>query len=187
MIKFLFRKNFVDGWDNMFLIILCNFIVIAMCIGGYFAVASVISNVYLAVALFFVITAVIFIPLFSVAEVCQQIACYKSIETKDFFTNISKVWKVAVPFGLFVAFLMILALVAFPFYAQNESLLGMALVSLLFWIYAVIVLSLQWFCPLYVNMHGGFFKTLKKSFLFFFDNSGFSILFFFYTIFLSIV
>ena len=187
MIKFLLRKNFVDGWDNMFLIILCNFIVLAMCIGGYFAIASVISNVNLAVALFFIITAVIFIPLFSVAEVCQQIACFKPIETKDFFVNISKVWKVAVPFGLFFAFLVILALVAFPFYAQNESILGMALVSLLFWIYVVIVLYLQWFVPIYVNMHGGFFKTLKKSFIFFFDNAGFSIFFFLYTIFLSVV
>ena len=36
-------------------------------------------------------------------------------------------------------------------------------------------------------MHGSFFKTLKKSFIFFIDNTGFSIFFFLYTIFLYIV
>lgn len=187
MIKFLLRKNFVDGWDNMFQIIFYNFITLMLCIGGYFAISATISNVYVALALFFVVTAIIFIPIFSMAEICQQIACFKPIDTKDFFKNLPKVSKVAIPFGLMIATLIIVALVAFPFYAQNESVFGTILLILLFWIYVFLFLSLQWFCPLYVNMHGNFFKTLKKSFIFFIDNIGFSIFFFLYTIFLYIV
>ena len=38
MIKFLLKKNFVDGWDNMFQIILFNLLLLALCIGGYFAI-----------------------------------------------------------------------------------------------------------------------------------------------------
>jgi hypothetical protein len=187
MIKFLLKKNFVDGWDNMFQIILFNLLLLALCIGGYFAISAVISNIYLSVALFFILTAIIFIPIFSIAEISQQIACFESVEFKDFFRNLPKVCKVAIPFGLLVAFLIITALITFPFYAQNESIFGFALLILLFWIYVFVILSLQWFCSLYVNMHGGFFKTLKKCFLFFIDNFGFSIFFFFYSVVLYII
>jgi hypothetical protein len=187
MIKFLLKKNFFDGWDNMFQIILFNLLLIALCIGGYFAISAVITNIYFAVALFFVFIAIIFIPIFSIAEISQQIVCFKSVEFKDIFSNFSKVCKVAIPFGLLVAFLIIAALITFPFYAQNESIFGFALLILLFWIYVFLVLSLQWFVPLYVNMHGSFFKTLKKCFIFFIDNSGFSIFFFFYSVFLYII
>lgn len=187
MIKFLLKKNFVDGWDNMFLIILYNFLVATLCIGGYFAISAIISNIYLAVTLFFVITSIIFIPLFAIAEISQQIACFKSVDIKDFFRLLPKVCKVAIPFGLLIAFLIIAALVVFPFYAQNESVLGIAILILLFWVFVLFFLALQWFCPLYVNMHGSFFKTLKKSFIFCLDNIGFSIFFFFYTVFLYII
>ncbi len=187
MIKFLLRKNFIDGWDNMFPIILCNLLIVALCIGGYFAISAIISNVYIAVALFFFIATLVFVSVFAIAELCQKIVCFKSVDIKDFFSALTKVYKIAIPFGLLVAFLTVTALVIFPFYAQNESVFGIALLMILFWIYVFIILSLQWFCPLYVNMHGGFFKTLKKSFLFFLDNAGFSIFFFLYSTILFLV
>ena len=74
MIKFLLKKNFVDGWDNMFQIIFYNFITLMLCIGGYFAISATISNIYVALALFFVVTAIIFIPA-AILPAVQTIAC----------------------------------------------------------------------------------------------------------------
>ena len=43
------------------------------------------------------------------------------------------------------------------------------------WVDVFIFLSLQWFIPIRSTMHNNFRKILKKCFIIFFDNTGFSI------------
>lgn len=171
----------------MFLIMLSNLVFIALTVGGYFAVSSLITNMYLALPVFALIVMILFVVMFTIAESCQKIACFQTVEIKEMFSDIGKTWKIGIQFGLTIAVLFLLAFVAFPFYAQDKSIFGMALLMFLIWIFIILILSLQWFIPLQVNMHGGYKKTLKKCFLFFFDNPLFSFGFFIYSVFLFLI
>lgn len=182
MFKFLMKKNFMDGLDNMFLIIVSNIVLIAFTVGGYFAVSSLIGNLSIAIPVFALFVMLIFVSIFTIAESFQKIACFKTFEIKEIISDLSKSWKIGIQFGLTIAILFLLAFIAFPFYAQNKSIIGMALLMFLIWIFIILILSLQWFVPLQVNMHGGYKKTLKKCFLFFFDNPLFSFGFFIYSL-----
>ena len=69
------------------------------------------------------------------------------------------------------------------YYIQEiHSIIGFLLAAFLFWIDVVIFLSFQWFVAIRSLMHNDFRKCLKKCFLIFFDNTGFSILMGIYTL-----
>jgi hypothetical protein len=68
-----------------------------------------------------------------------------------------------------------------------NSLLGLALASVIFWFLVITGLSIQWFIPLRARMHDKFFKCLKKCYIVFFDNAFFSIGVFIYTLFLYVL
>ena len=57
-----------------------------------------------------------------------------------------------------------------------ETLMGLFVGALLFWIDIIIALSLQWFVPIRSTFHNKFRKCLKKCFIIFMDNTGFSII-----------
>ena len=90
-------------------------------------------------------------------------------------------------FALVLTLLVVLAVVAIPFYLRVGNLFGIFLAALVFWMLCLCVLALQWFMPLRSQLHGGFRKTLKKRFIIFFDNAGFSVFMFFYTLILAVL
>ena len=55
-------------------------------------------------------------------------------------------------------------------------MIGLFVGALLFWVDIFIALSLQWFVPIRSTFHNKFFKCLKKCFIIFMDNTGFSII-----------
>jgi hypothetical protein len=91
------------------------------------------------------------------------------------------VWKDAVLFALIVAVLSVMAVVVIPFYFRMNSLVGLALSAVIFWVRVLSVLAFQWFIPLRFLLNNDlFFKSLKKCYIIFFDNATFSICYFMY-------
>ena len=79
------------------------------------------------------------------------------------------------------AVLVLVVRIAFSFYLgmylKNGSLMSILLAAVLAWFFFIVVMALQWFVPLYFLQEDNTFgKNLKKSFIVYFDNAGFSFL-----------
>ncbi len=181
MFKFFFKKNFCDGWDNFFFIVLSNLIPIALTIGAFFAVKFTSAvNQYLpnvTVALCF---AVITLSVFSWGANAAALADFETPTFSNYFSTLKYVWKIGLLYGLFLAVAMFILRVAvayyLSFYLKNGGYLYLIITALLCWFAIICVLALQWFIPLYfLQDDNGFIKCLKKSFIIFFDNAGFSV------------
>lgn len=183
MISFFFKKSFFDGWDNLLWIVVFNLMFVAIGAGSIYGIQALLSlSPVIGVILLCVVFCVLSIPLFVANEGCGRLVNYKSAPYKETLGTIKNVWKDALLFGVLLAILLFVALVGIPFYFSFGNLIGLFLASIIFWVLLVIVLALQWFLPLYSQLHGGFKKTLKKSFIMLFDNTGFSLILFVYSI-----
>ena len=192
MVWFFIKKNFSDGWDNLIWLGAFNLLCIALGIGVYYglgALAMATLPVWVIVVLSIILFAagvfLISTILFSVSDSCAKIADFKSVTYKEVFSGLKGSWKDAIFLTLLVTFLVVLGVIAIPFYLDMGGLLGVFLAALVFWMLCLCVLALQWFLPLRSQLHGGFKKTLKKCFIIFFDNAGFSVFMFFYTLILA--
>lgn len=179
MFKFFFKKNFYDGWDNLFQIILSNVFTIALGFGAVTVmwVASQINM--LALALATILCAGIFmIPVFAQGANARKIADYNSPSFGLFFRSIPVVWRTAFCFGALFALLFIMVTIGLRYYMRmfaDGSMLGLLLAAVLFWFMLICVLALQWFLPFYfLQEENNFIKCVKKSFIIFFDNPAFS-------------
>lgn len=131
------------------------------------------------------LTCIVFsILLFAEGENEASIANFESAHFGRYFGNIVSCLKDGFLFGLLLGVLILIAYVSLPYYfsiwlpldGSKGSLWGLLMLSLTFWFLVITLLSLQWFLPVRNLMHNKFFKCLKKSYILFFDNTGFSIL-----------
>ena len=172
-----------------------NLLILGIGIGVYYGNAAILSIAVLpewavVVISILVLAAGIFLIstlLFSVSDICAKIADFKSSSYKEVFTGLKNCWKDAVLFSLVITLLVVLGVVAIPFYLRVGNLFGIFLAALVFWMLCLCVFALQWFMPLRSQLHGGFRKTFKKCFIIFFDNAGFSVFLFFYTLILAAI
>lgn len=183
---FYLKKNFFDGWDNLFTLIAQNLIMYVVVIGGYLLAGTLIDYPAFGIPVLLLTGLLLSILMFAVSAGCAKIVNYKSVSLKELFYQIPLVWKDAVLFALLVMVILFITVTAVPFYLNMGNLAGIALAAVIFWIAFVILLSFQWFLPLYSQLGGGFKKTLKKSFILFFDNTFFSIFLGCYSLFVFI-
>ncbi len=206
MYGFLIKKSFCDGWDNLLLVLITNVI------GLFFILAIVLASSGINAlfgkgitpemvdqevpAILWLIQGVLFLLLcigisilcFAFGEMAAKIADFDGVHIADFFKAIPGVLKDAILFGLMIGVgLIILVACLFFYFFQGNSIISFMAGALLFWLAVICILSLQWFIPLRSNMHNNFGKCLKKCFIIFFDNTGFSILVFLYTIILTAI
>lgn len=193
MFKFFLKKNFADGWDNLFFLILCNVITIALVAGSGFAIFQAGKIGALASSLAFVLACgIISIALFAWGADAAKIADFRAATFSEFFRAIKHVLGIGFAFGaLFAIFLLIVRFgisYYFSSYLKDGNKVSLLFTAVLAWFVIVCVIALQWFLPLYyLQDSNGFSKCLKKSFIIFFDNAGFSVGIFFYNIFLFAV
>lgn len=188
MIGFFIKKNFFDGWDNLLSLVFPNLLIFAFVVGGYF-LADVALNLSLLVS---ILVLGIFwcgtsIAIFAYGSCAAEIANFKSVTFKDWFKNFPSVWKDGLIFGLITGILATLGAITIPFYLQMEGMIGLFLAALVFWFLFVCVLAFQWVLPISSLMNNDLKKCIKKSFILFFDNPGFSLFMFLYTIFLVVL
>lgn len=181
MFGFLVKKAFFDMWDNMFRIILMNLGYIVV-LAIFWLAITVAAIVPLSIFLIFVGIAVLAVYTGGVSRLCMDIADYKQPGLSDFIGFV----KESLPSSLLVALVILvyafIISVAFRFYGGLAGLAGPLAVALLFWVTAAAVFASQFFFPIQSRLDRKFRKIIRKSFLVFFDNPGFSLGLFFVAI-----
>ncbi|MBO7420999.1 MAG: hypothetical protein J6U06_07760 [Spirochaetaceae bacterium] len=185
MILFLLKKNFCDGWDNLLSLIGYNCILLALTGGVYFSLAKLPPFAGIPIAAILLLFLVIMI--FAINQTTAKYADFKSVPIKDTFLEIPNVWKDALLFTALIVVIALIAVKCIPFYFNMNSMIGLFLSSVMFWFVVTIVLALQWFLPIQAQLGNKFKKTFKKCFIIFFDNMGFSIFMFIYTLILTAI
>ena len=190
MFGFLVKKNFCDIWDNMFHLIIVNLFLIVCTVAGlalcYFVSAIPGTEGFkmlYQIIMFFIVMAVLGALVFAEGDNAAKIANFGTAKVGAYFSNIGSSFKDGALFGLFVALLSAVAFVTIPFYfriwipadGSEGSTWGLALLAIVFWLLVITVLALQWFLPIRSLMHNPFLKCLKKCYILFFDNVGFTI------------
>ncbi len=189
MIGFYLKKNFCDGWDNIFFLIVPNIIVTLYAALSFF-ILSVVFNIESSFALplsclaFIVLTALGMVLVMANSENAAAIANFQMPTLAAYFKQIPKVFFDAVRYGALLGALVVVAFIGIPVYFSAGGVLGFALCATLIFFEAIFALALQWFIPLRALLGRGFVQTIKKCFVLFFDNTGFSVFVFFFNLFL---
>ena len=188
MYKFFIKKIFFDGWDNMLSLLVPNIFILAVItlfsFGAHYIIEYSVAAAYILLAIGFVC---VVIGIFAFGSSAASIADYKVITVKDYFKQIPKVLKDGILFSLLLGLCFVLLFVAIPFYVNWGNTVGLLLAALVLWIVIMTFLALQWFLPIRSLMHNNFRKCLKKSFILFFDNPGFSLFLFLYDAVLTVL
>ncbi|MBP5156800.1 MAG: hypothetical protein ILP18_02880, partial [Treponema sp.] len=120
---------------------------------------------------------------FAEGDNALKIANFEGPKLAKYFGSIVHSIKDGALFGLYMAFVAAVAIVSIPYYfrvwvgneGQTGSLLGLLMMSLVFWFIVITLLALQYFLPIRSIMHNDFRKCLKKCYMIFFDNTLFTI------------
>ena len=187
MIGFFLKKNFFDGWDNFLPLALFNSAVILI-VFLFFGLAYAVSAApALPELILFVCLIVIGVLLLAVSHLMSRIADYKSVSLKDIGQEIRRTWKHGALFAILETFCWIVVEVSVSYYFSFQNFLGLFLGVTVVWIFAVIQLSLLWFFPIRSRLESNFCKCLKKCFIVFFDNTGFTLFMLLYSVVLVIL
>jgi uncharacterized membrane protein YesL len=185
MTGFFIKKAFYDGWDNLLQIVLINFFVILIALGGFSMARALADSPYIALSIIAVTIIAEFTLAFAISAVMARAASYRSFSFKDFFADLASTWKHGLLFGVIICALVFALTLAFPYYLGLGNFIGFVIATTLFWVVLLVALSLQWFIPIRTQLDTNFMKCLKKSFIIFFDNPGFSVFMFFYSLVLA--
>jgi hypothetical protein len=128
-----------------------------------------------------------FIYAAAAARCVMKISDYSRFDFCDFQRSNNPAIPAGVSGGILVFFLFLLITMVIPFYMNFESILGILLAALIFWTLVTGVLSLQFFITIAARLDPRILKAFKKSFLIFFDNTGFCVFSFFHNLLLLIV
>lgn len=185
MFGFFLKKNFCDGWDNIMNLIVPNLVLMVMIFFGFISVRAIVNlelafSIPLSFLLIILFIGLCMVLIMSFAENAAKIANFEDVKIRWFFTEIPNVFKDGFLYGLLMGLLVVAGIIGIPAYLSMGTLYGLVLAIVLFCFEVVFILSLQWFIPLRALLHDDFKKCFKKSFIIFFDNTGFSILMFLY-------
>lgn len=191
MFGFFLKKNFCDGWDNILYLIIPNIFVLLLGVGCFGLTTLIYTENALVVILSIFLTMIVILCLFSIlalafSKTAVTISNFQTPKLAGFIKEIPSSLKDGFLFGLLNAVLLFVGFLAISAYLSMINILGFSLAAVLIAFETVFFLSLQWFIPLKALLGGGFIKNLKKCFVIFFDNPGFSLLMAFYNIILFV-
>ena len=185
MFGFFFKKNFCDVWDNFFYVAVCNLFSIGAVLISEFLLTLVLSislqGGFKALCIFVVIIFVCF--LFSLIYISNgksatRISNFSLPHYADFFSGFRNTFVDAVLLGFFEGILICIVIISLPYYflkwAETKNLLQAFFVATIFWFLIMTLFALQWFLGIKNILGDNFFKSLKKCYILFFDNLGFT-------------
>ncbi len=174
-------------WDNLFRIVILNLgFIAAAAILLYFPLLFKNSPTFFYIALSIGII-ILFVFSGATSRFTYDIANYQSPSFGEFWKYIKLTWATSLMFAVSNIILVFLLSIAFPVYSHLKSIVGPIAFSLLFWISIAWILAGQYFFPVQAQLDKNFKKILKKMFLIFMDNLGFSILLFIGSIIIFII
>lgn len=174
MIFFLIKKTFFDMWDNLLSIFLLNVGFLLVAAGGFYLLSVMNHAVLFLVAAFFGLVA---LCLYTgvVAMMTRDMANYHSLEIRNFWPYLKETWKTSTVFALIILAQLIILQFVMPWYLSHGNLLGLGVVSLLFWVSLTWWLASQYYFPIRAQLDTDVKKVFRKCFVLFFDNTLFSI------------
>lgn len=180
MFKFFLKKNFCDGWDNLFFILVSNLVTIALLAGLWLLVQAAAHVALVAVFAALVLSGgILMTVVFAWGAVARKIADFNAPSALLFFRSLKESWRTGFLFGLLLGAFALFVTVATRYYvlmAFKGNAVGVFFTLLVAVFALVCVMTLQWFVPLYfLQEQNTFRKCLKKSFIIFFDNTLFSV------------
>jgi hypothetical protein len=174
MTLFYIKKSFFDGWDNLLGLVLFNLgVILILAVGAYLPLLfgeswqATLASVFLAVVLLSLYNG-------GVAYLAKEMAFYQRPDFRELFVSIRSAFPQSLILGVINASHLLLLTLVVPFYYQLGGVMGLAALSLIFWISVAWWLASQWFYPLMVQLPGKTTVLLKKCFLLLFDNPGFT-------------
>jgi hypothetical protein len=175
MIGFLIKKTFFDLWDNLLRVVLVNLGFIASV-----AVPLLLSGLVEPFPLLFWAVAAIgilwcCIYLVTASLTLKALSDNEHFGFKDFFSNIREAIPAGLVLGGVIFVIVILVTTVIPFYLAMNSIFGLLLSAIIFWTLVIGILALQFFPTARTRLDHKLLKVIKKCFIFFFDNPGFSI------------
>jgi hypothetical protein len=181
MIGFLVKKTFFDVWDNMIRIVLLNLgfilsLTIPILLPGFIPIP------FLAIAVAVVGFLWCIVYLAAAALSVKAISDYGVFSFADFWANIKAGWPVGLVMGVAGLFFFVAVKIIIPFYLEMHSLVGLLLAAIIFWTLALTLVAFQFFFAIRARLDTKPLKIIKKCFIIFFDNPGFSIFTLLYTI-----
>lgn len=188
MFKFFLKKNFCDGWDNLFFLALSNIISILLGAAAFAAVRySAEVNSYLPNLAIVLSSGIFMIFYFAWGANAARIADFGTPSISVFISSVKTVWRTGFFFGVMLSASLLVARYAIMYYVtlylNTGSYVGLVLTALLGWFVLMSLIAFQWFIPLYfLQGNNGFKKCLKKSYIIFYDNLGFSVKVFIYNL-----
>jgi hypothetical protein len=184
MLGFLLKKTFFDLWDNLFRAALVNLgfiasVSIPVFIPPLLGSVPVFSFVSLFIGILWC-----FVYLVTAAVSLKAVSDYGSFGFGDFFRNMKAAWPAGLVAGLLGFFFVLIVTQVIPFYLGMESMpiVGLFFAAVIFWTLIIGLLSFQFFPAVRARLDANIFKIFKKCFLIFFDNTGFCIFSFIFSV-----
>ncbi len=182
MIGFFIKKSFFDGWDHLFSLLLLNLGFIAVASLGFVLPGTLSAPAWLAACLAILALALGSVWWSTCIYALKGVSDFGSFRAGDLlgFAKEALVPGLQVGALLVVGYLVIS--VGLPFYMSMGGILGALAAGVIFWCAVILLLAMQYYIPLRARLGGGLKKNIRKSFVIFFDNPGFSIFLFIYSL-----
>lgn len=177
MIKFLIKKSFWDGWDNL----IQSFVYNIACMAIVALYLIVVTNFGQASMIdFFIITAV-FLLLFTVfnfglAGLTVQWSKYSPSWGQGFFSAIKDNIANIVLFYILAVLSFFCVTVLIPFYLNSMTFMGLFISFMEIWVLVVLFMAMQYYIPLCLTLKSKKpFFILKQCFILALDNKLFTL------------
>lgn len=177
MLGFTIKKAFFDLWDNLLQVALLNLGFIAVTAIA-FSVTNLLAQVDTFIAALLIPTVIIFVTvtyLGGTSLATRDMVDYDLPEFRQFLRYFRDALPAAAVLAAIYVVQFFITSIAVPFYVQIDNIFGLAALVFLFWASVIWLLASQFFLPIRSRLDTSIKKILKKCFLVFFDNPGFSI------------
>lgn len=181
MIGFFMKKAFFDGWDNLFSILLLNLGFILAIALGFALPGGLALPPWAGIVLGVLALAAGSVWMSACVFATKGIADFGSFRIGEIWANVKLGFVPGLQVGAVLALGWLVVSVGLPFYLSLGGIPGALAAGVLFWCAVIVLLALQYYVPLRSRLGGGLRKNLRKSFVMFFDNPGFSVFLFLYS------
>jgi hypothetical protein len=182
MVGFFIKKSFFDGWDNLFSLLLLNLGFIALIGLGVALPGSVGAPDWLLYVTGSLSLAAGSVWWSACVSAMRPIADFGSFHLKEISGHLRQGLVPGLQVGAIMVALFLVVTIGLPFYIKMGGILGALAAGVIFWCGIIVLLAIQYYLPLRTRLGGGFKKNLRKCFVLFFDNPGFSIFLFLYSV-----
>ncbi len=177
MLGFTIKKAFFDMWDNLLGAALYNLGFVLVAAAPFLVLESLVGMgaELLSIVGWALGVLLVFVYVGGLAFVARDMTDYASVGPKAFWGYIKEAAPASLVLGGIYLAQAFITSVAVPVYASMGNVLGLAALVFLFWASVIWVLSSQFVLPVRARLNSHIGTVLKKSFMVFFDNTGFSL------------